>query len=49
MLGEAGFETGIDVDGLRRAVAIAGELTGQTLGGRITPFLDSREKRARAN
>ena len=49
MLAEAGFETGIDVGGLRRAVAIAEELTGQTLGGRITPFLDSREKRAKAH
>ena len=49
MLTEAGFETGIDVGGLRRAVAIAEELTGQTLGGRITPFLDSREKRALAS
>ena len=49
MLTEAGFETGIDVGGLRRAVAIAEELTGQTLGGRITPFLDSQEKRALAS
>ena len=30
MASEAGFETGIDVDGLRRAVAVAEELTGQS-------------------
>ena len=49
MVTEAGFETGIDVGGLRCAVAIAEELTGQTLGGRITPYLDSQEKRAKAH
>ena len=49
MVSEAGFETGIDVGGLRKAVAVAEELTGQSLGGRITPFLDSREKRKAAN
>ncbi len=45
MLAEAGFETGIDVEALRRAVAIAEELTGQRLGGRITPFLEARDGR----
>ena len=36
MLNEAGFETGIDVGGLRRAVAVAERLIDQQLGGRIT-------------
>ena len=45
MLTEAGFETGIDLDGLRRAVAVAEGLTGRSLGGRITPFLQSRDQR----
>ncbi len=43
MLSEAGFETGIDVSGLRRAATLAEELTGQTLGGRITPYLRSQD------
>ena len=44
MLTEAGFETGIDLDGLRRAVAVAEDLTGRSLGGRITPFLQARDQ-----
>ena len=44
MLTEAGFETGVDVARLRRAVTVAEELTGQSLGGRITPFLQSRDR-----
>ncbi|MGD9536302.1 MAG: hydroxymethylglutaryl-CoA lyase [Alphaproteobacteria bacterium] len=48
MLNESGFETGIDVEGLRRAVAIAERLTGQSLGGRITGFLRSRDARRQA-
>ena len=38
MLNEAGFETGIDVGGLRKAVAVAERLTDQQLGGRITKW-----------
>lgn len=45
MLEEAGFETGIDLEGLRRAVTIAERLTEQSLGGRITPFLQARDRR----
>jgi hydroxymethylglutaryl-CoA lyase len=48
MLNEAGFETGIDVEDLRRAVAVAERLTGQSLGGRITGFLRSRDARREA-
>lgn len=42
MLAQCGFETGIDVDGLRRAVAVAGGLVKRTLGGRAMPWLESR-------
>jgi hydroxymethylglutaryl-CoA lyase len=36
MLNEAGYQTGIEIAGLRLAVEIAERLTGQSLGGRIT-------------
>jgi hydroxymethylglutaryl-CoA lyase len=45
MLEEAGFETGIDIEGLRKAVAIAERLTEQSLGGRLTPFFVARDRR----
>jgi hydroxymethylglutaryl-CoA lyase len=45
MLNESGYETGIDVEALRHAVAIAERLTGQSLGGRISGFLRSRDAR----
>jgi len=45
MLNEAGFDTGIDVEKLRPAIAVAERLTGQSLGGRITGFLRSRDAR----
>jgi hydroxymethylglutaryl-CoA lyase len=45
MLNEAGYNTGIDVEKLRTAVAVAERLTGQSLGGRITAFLRSRDAR----
>ncbi len=38
----AGYETGIDIAGLYRAVAIAVELTGASLGGRITKWWRSK-------
>ena len=44
MLDQSGFETGIDVDRLRGAVALAGEITGQRLGGRIAGFFAARER-----
>ena len=46
MLTQAGFETGIDVGRLRRAVAIAEELTGQTLGAGSRPS-STRSRSAR--
>ena len=49
MFEASGFETGIDIDGLRKAVGVAERLTGLKLGGRITKFLQSQEaKRAQA-
>ena len=49
MLDEAGYETGIDVAGLRKAVSVAERLVGQPLGGRITKWWVSQErKKARA-
>lgn len=48
MLNEAGFETGIDVEKLRGAIAVAERLTGQALGGRISGFLRARDARRRA-
>ncbi|MSO74755.1 MAG: hydroxymethylglutaryl-CoA lyase [Alphaproteobacteria bacterium] len=48
MLNEAGFNTGIDVEALRRAVTIAERLTSQSLGGRIIGFLRARDARRQA-
>ncbi len=38
LFNSSGYDTGIDVAGLRRAVAVAERLTGTTLGGRITKW-----------
>jgi hydroxymethylglutaryl-CoA lyase len=48
MLNESGFETGIDVETLRHAIAVAERLTGQTLGGRISGYLRAQDARRRA-
>ncbi|MSO70042.1 MAG: hydroxymethylglutaryl-CoA lyase [Alphaproteobacteria bacterium] len=48
MLNEAGYETGIDVEGLRRAVMIAERLTGQSFGGRMTNFFRAQDARRQA-
>ncbi|MEQ8249068.1 MAG: hydroxymethylglutaryl-CoA lyase [Alphaproteobacteria bacterium] len=48
MLNESGYDTGIDVAGLRRAVTIAERLTGQKLGGRITQWWLSQERKRAA-
>ncbi|HYW03659.1 MAG TPA: hydroxymethylglutaryl-CoA lyase [Gammaproteobacteria bacterium] len=45
MLGMCGFRTGIDVPGLRRAVEVASELVGRELGGRMTAWLRSQDRR----
>lgn len=46
MLEEAGFSTGIDIQGLRQAVKVAESATGQQLGGRIIKWMQSQELRA---
>ena len=46
MLDQSGFETGIDIDRLRGAVAMAGEITGERLGGRIAGFFAAHERQA---
>lgn len=42
MLSQCGHETGIDVDGLREAIAVAEGLVRRTLGGRAMSWLESR-------
>lgn len=49
LLEEAGFSTGIDMQGLRKAVQAAQVATGQHLGGRILKWLQSQELRAAQN
>lgn len=49
MLEEAGFATGIDMQGLRKAVQVAELATGQHLGGRIIKWMQSQELRAAQN
>ncbi|MDP2228653.1 MAG: hydroxymethylglutaryl-CoA lyase [Moraxellaceae bacterium] len=44
----AGFDTGIDLDRLYDAVAIAERITAQPLGGRYTQWRRSQERRAQA-
>ncbi len=43
MLNEAGYDTGVDVAGLRKAVKVAEGLTEQSLGGRITSWYVGQE------
>lgn len=45
MLGECGYDTGVSVDALRRAVRVAEQLVRRPLGGRIAPWLESRDGR----
>ena len=45
MLNESGYETGIDIDGLRKAAAVAARITNRNLGGRITDYLVSQDQR----
>lgn len=47
LLHEAGFDTGIDLDKLYHSVALAEEITAQSLGGRYTQWRRSQERRAR--
>lgn len=46
LLHEAGFDTGIDLDKLYAAVAVAEAMTAQTLGGKILQWRRSQERRA---
>ena len=47
MLESCGLDTGISIQGLRKAVDIAADVTGQRLGGRILDWMHSREKQGR--
>lgn len=46
LLHEAGFDTGIDLDALYHAIAIAEAITTQPLGGRYAQWRRSQERRA---
>ena len=46
MLHQCGYQTGIDVTGLRRAVSLAEELVEHSVGGRMLPWLISQDARA---
>ncbi|MBM3510243.1 MAG: hydroxymethylglutaryl-CoA lyase [Alphaproteobacteria bacterium] len=48
MLQESGFETGIDIAGLRQAVTVAERITSQHLGGRVAAYFASQDKRRAA-
>ena len=48
MVERSGFETGIDVEALRKAVKIAAYYTGQELGGRVLSWIESQERRKQA-
>ena len=48
MVERSGFETGIDIEGLRKAVKIAADYTGQELGGRVLSWIESQERRKQA-
>lgn len=48
MLNESGYETGIEVAKLRRAVIVAERLVGIPLGGRITKWWVSQERKKAA-
>jgi hydroxymethylglutaryl-CoA lyase len=47
MLEACGLRTGISMEGLREAVAIAEEITDQHLGGRILTWMQSQEKQGK--
>ena len=44
MLEECGFETGIDMVGLDKAIKVAEQITGNSLGGRIMDWFDSQDQ-----
>ena len=47
LLESAGLKTGIDIEGLRGAVALAAEATQRPLGGRILNWMESQEKQGK--
>ena len=47
LLESCGLRTGIDIDGLREAVALAAEATQRPLGGRILDWMASQEKQGK--
>ncbi|MBL41268.1 MAG: hydroxymethylglutaryl-CoA lyase [Rhodospirillaceae bacterium] len=49
MLNDAGYETGIDIGKIREAVLIAERYTGQKLGGRISQWWISQERKKAAS
>ena len=49
MLEEAGFDSGIDIEKLRYAVAVAEQATGQELGGRVLQWMKSQDIRKQKN
>ncbi len=49
MLQESGFDTGIDINKLKPAVAAAEQATGQSLGGNIIRWMKSQELRQARN
>ena len=46
MVERCGFRTGIEIAGLRKAVAVAEKYTEQTLGGRVLSWIESQERRS---
>ena len=46
MLHQCGYETGINVDGLKKAIKVSEGLVQRELGGRMMPWLRSQEKAA---
>ena len=48
MLERSGFETAIDMEGLRKAVAVAEKYTELKLGGRVLTWIESQERRRQA-
>ncbi len=49
MLNDAGYDTGIDINKVREAVIIAERYTGQKLGGRISQWWASQERKKAAS
>lgn len=46
MLHQCGYRTGVDVDGMRRAITLAEELVKRPVGGRMLPWLKAQEEHA---